>query len=156
MSGEDRYFNEEELEALIAEVEGQELLKAPAYLKQEILAKAGAAGEKAQKARPARKSSARLQLLLYSAKVVAGAAAAVLLLLVMPVAFNQSAALTDYSEREQRIEEDMQKYRELQSRKTQEEENGGVVKFMSDKTNEISKKLNDFSNLFFMEERNYD
>lgn len=67
-------MSEEELNALIEQVESQEMLHAPKHLKANVMARI----------RRDRQNAARKQLLLYRMKVVAAMAAALTLLILMP------------------------------------------------------------------------
>ncbi|MDD3368763.1 MAG: hypothetical protein PHP50_07750 [Lachnospiraceae bacterium] len=66
-------MTEQELEKLIAEVEKDEMLQAPSYLKREILTKISG------------KKRARKELVLYSLKIGFATAAALMVLTVLPM-----------------------------------------------------------------------
>lgn len=173
MNGEYGYPKDDELEQLIAAVERNGMLKAPVYLKQEILTQT-----KARQARPSEsaektalsdgnafhpgtgnpKASARIKLFIYGAKVIAATAAAVFVLLTMPAGWNRNAVLPDYSERERQIEEDMARDRKraFSSVEPDKEEKNSLAIFMNEKSNELCDRLYEFSNLLIMEGKSYD
>lgn len=75
------YLNDDELEALIQEVEENELVPAPAPLKEKILFQVAA--EESRKARK-KQQSKQTRLFIYSTKVVLATAAALLILFNLP------------------------------------------------------------------------
>ena len=68
------YLSNEELMSLIEDIESENLISAPAYLKQQIVAESRK-----------RNVPARMQLVFYSMKVVAAMAAAIILIILMPM-----------------------------------------------------------------------
>lgn len=75
------YLSDEELEALIQEVEAKELISAPALLKEKILFQA--AVEESKKERK-KKRSKQTRLFAYTAKVALATAAALIILFSVP------------------------------------------------------------------------
>ncbi len=68
------YLSEDELRALMEQVESQEMLRAPARLKEDVMAQI----------RRGREKSGKRQILLYRAKVLAAMAAALTFLVLLP------------------------------------------------------------------------
>ena len=68
------YLSEEELNALIVQVESQEMLRAPVHLKTEVM----------EQIRRERRGAKKRQVFVYRAKVLAAMAAALTLLILMP------------------------------------------------------------------------
>lgn len=157
MKEEYRYLSEEELDSLIADVEKDGMVKAPVYLKQEILKKAVSDG-KGKALSSEKKTAARIQLFVYSAKIIAAAAAAVYCLILMPTSLNRSTVSPEHSIREQRIERDMAEYEKENGGETEGEvrEKKSLTIFVNEKSNEWCEKVNEFSNFLIMEEKNYD
>lgn len=73
-SGFSGYLSEEELNALIRQVESQEMLRAPVHLKTEVM----------EQVRREKRGAKKRQVFVYRAKVLAAMAAALTLLILMP------------------------------------------------------------------------
>lgn len=140
MKEEYGYPNDEELEAMIAEVEQKAMIAPPVYLKDQIMDEIRKAAEPAaivtyphetgiikktenkkrviisQKERERREKKARVQFMLYSAKIIAAAAAAVMCLAVVPMDAGRAMVISPDDSLETRISKDVEKYKEEQQR----------------------------------------
>lgn len=96
------YLSDEELDQLVKDVEAESLHPAPEYLKTMILDKTEAYDKNIHK------MSARMQLFIYSVKIMAAAAAAVIVILTVPVM--DKAQSLDYME--QSAQEELERMRE--------------------------------------------
>ena len=115
MKEEYGYLNDEELEALIMEVENNGMIAPPVYLKEQILNEIAKDGLKEKSGKGSAKMSmekARVQLWIYSAKIMAAAAAAVFGLTIIPVDTGQAMELPENNRIERKIEKDMERYKQ--------------------------------------------
>lgn len=113
MRDEYRYLTEEELEALIADVEEKSMIAPPVYLKERILEEVRKeATVPLKNVETPIKKKVNLQFLLYSAKIMAGAAAALICITIVP--FDTGRELLPMAGRnmETLIEEDAERYKE--------------------------------------------
>lgn len=163
MREEYMYLKDEELEALLREVENGGMISSPVYLKDEIMsAVLKAETEKTVSGSPAeknknkitpmdhgiRKNEARRQLVTYSLKIFAAAAMAVFCLTAVPVELSGSPALSRESRIEQRIDKDIERY-EKESKKLfdeEKEDKTGLKKIISSKSEELFHIWSDLTN----------
>ncbi|MDE7014038.1 MAG: hypothetical protein K2P19_05095 [Kineothrix sp.] len=142
------YLNDEELEALIAEVEKNSMIAPPVYLKELIMEEAvhretalGNSQESGQMDKGPEKSleisysnrkisrgdikqAAKRQFWIYSFKIAAAAAMAVISLTVVPMDISgERAAEGNHIERQ--IEKDIERYQEAKREALEEKENKG-------------------------------
>lgn len=122
MSDEYNYLTDEELEALIGNVEEKSMIAPPVYLKQQIMEEIRKEKdsppvntEKYVSAQNVRKKK-NLQLLLYSAKIITGAAAAIICITVVPFGAGRENVLMTNKKMEISIEKDAERYREEKRR----------------------------------------
>lgn len=157
-------MNEKELEALIAEVEENGMIAPPVYLKDRIM-------EEVHKSESAvrRRRAAKIEFLVYSAKIIGAAAAAIFCLTTVPMDINgEMVLLTNENNRlEEKIERDVEQYRleneRIWSEPVYEETDfGDLWKQQSEDgvADEFSGKISSFWNgitvWLGMEERNYE
>ncbi len=109
-----RYMTEDELEALIAEVETHGMLAPPAYLKDLIMEEAGKCVKLAGKKGISRKR-ARIQFMIYSAKIIGAAAVAIFCLTMVPMDPDRGME-TENQRLEKMMEEDMAYYQKESER----------------------------------------
>lgn len=150
-----RYLSEEELEAMIAQVEEKELIASPVYLKDMIMArvqepiserpdnpeewnavpcKANALNYREKKA------AANRQLILYSVKIISAAAVAVFCLTAVPVNFSGGyMPLKERGRIERQIEKDLERYKQEEEQFLKQSISGksDLEQFISDKSEEI-------------------
>lgn len=126
VSGRYRYLTDEELEALIAEVEDHEMLAPPVYLKELIMEEAVKSESAAEPANPVQsvssagpvkrtgidRKTANIQLMVYSLKIIGAAAAAIFCLTMVPMEMGGSMEDMGNRRMEEAIEEDVAHYRE--------------------------------------------
>ncbi len=112
--GDFRYMTEDELEALIAEVETHGMLAPPAYLKDLIMEEAGKCVKPAGKKGISRKR-ARIQFMIYSAKIIGAAAVAIFCLTMVPMDPDRGME-TENQRLEKMMEEDMAYYQKESER----------------------------------------
>ena len=126
VSGRYRYLTDGELEALIAEVEDHEMLAPPVYLKELVMEEAVKSESAAEPVNPVRsvepagpvkrsgidRKTAKIQLMVYSLKIIGAAAAAIFCLTMVPM--EMSGSMEDMGNRrmEEAIEQDVAHYRE--------------------------------------------
>lgn len=117
MRDEYNYLTEEELEAMIADVEAKSMLASPVYLKEQIMEeiRKETAVPLPHKEKPIRKKP-NVRLLLYSAKIMAGAAAAVLCITVVPLDSGREMISLPDRNMEMLMEEDAERYEEEKQR----------------------------------------
>lgn len=115
MNDEYRYLNDEEMEALIAEVEKEAMIAPPVYLRDQIMDGIRADAGKNDNDMLERRKKARVQFLVYSAKIIAAAAAA-LCLTVIPMDTGRTMVFSSEKVLEERISKDVEKYKEEQQR----------------------------------------
>lgn len=109
-----RYMTEDELEALIAEVEAHGMLTPPAYLKGLIMEEAGKSVKPIGKKGISRKK-AQMQFMIYSAKIIGAAAVAIFCLTMVPMDSDRGME-TENRRREKIMEEDMAYYQKESER----------------------------------------
>ena len=120
-NGTYRYLTDDELEALIAEVEDHGMLAPPAYLKDLIMEEAAKPVKSAAPAGNIRKKkidqkAAKIQLAVYSLKIVGAAAAAIYCLTMVPMDVGRNTGDAGNRKMEKEIEEDVARYREESER----------------------------------------
>ena len=140
-------MNEEELNALIEQVESQEMLRAPKHLKEDVMAQI----------RRDRQKAARKQLFLYRMKVVAAMAAALTLLILMPddsaESFDKSSAVRQAGremeqmalERQQDVQDSWEKYYAARQNHGIKELFGNISSKIAELTGTDSTEKNDVS-----------
>lgn len=127
MREEYRYLSDEELEALIMEVENNGMIAPPVYLKEQIRDEIGKDRLKEKGSKECAKMSrqkAQVQLWIYSAKIMAAAAAAVFGLTIIPMDAGQTMERPENSRMERQIEKDVERYK----KESEEILNGSVYK----------------------------
>lgn len=140
MKEEYGYPNDEELKTMIAEVEQKAMIAPPVYLKDQIMNEIRKAAEptatvmythetgitkktgnkkreiSSPEEREHREKKARMQFMLYSAKIIAAAAAAVMCLAVVPMDTGRAVVISADDSLETRISKDVERYKEEQQR----------------------------------------
>lgn len=162
MGRERRYMTDEELEALIAEVEDHEMLAPPAYLKELIMEEAENFIKSTRKKRIDKKT-AKIQFIIYSAKIIGAAAVALFCLTMVPLDLGGKMPEAGNQWRERIIEEDMECYQKESERMRNELEEGanGFDGFWKkvlgeEKMGTAAAIWNGMSGWFGMEERDYE
>ncbi|WMC93096.1 hypothetical protein [Kineothrix sp. MB12-C1] len=127
MKEEYRYLNDEELEAFLKEVEKDSIIKAPVYLKSQIMGEVFKLAEQEEQSSlksvsivsginsfdaVERKKVVQKQFMAYSVKILAAAAMAIFCLTAVPLDFTGIPELKNESRIERRINEDMERYEE--------------------------------------------
>ena len=142
------YLTEDELLALINEVEQKEMIAAPQYLEEKIVRKMR---QQSQIVEYKDKISTNRKLLTYSLKIMVAAAAAIAILIVVPTVEQGSYLNTDTYVTQAR--EDTQK--ELAARKEEVEKQrktSSVLETMNDATNAFCNQLFEGTNRLFQKE----
>lgn len=119
MKNEKGYMSDEELEALIAEVENGGMIAPPVYLKElimeEVNRRPDETGQRQDLSREELIRAAKRRFFSDSFKIVAAAAVAVFCLTEIPVDLN-GGGMVESSRMERRIEEDTERYHEEKQR----------------------------------------
>lgn len=115
MSEKYRYMTEEGLEALIGEVEEQGMLAPPVYLKEQIMEEVKKSVKPVKKTVMDRKR-AKIQLMVYSIKIVGAAAAAIFCLTMIPMDIGGGMEEMGNRRMEEAVEEDVEHYRKESER----------------------------------------
>jgi len=141
MKEEQGYLSEEELNDLIAEVEGSGGVAPPVYLKDCIMD--AARGIKvisidAEK----RKRAAKLQFITYSLKIFTAAAVAVFCLTVVPLDLTTGYAPADRSRVERRIDENMERHEERNKKLLERTEKSDWKEVIDTKSEELFRMWN--------------
>ena len=116
-----QYLTEQELEALIAEVEDHEMLAPPVYLKELIMEEAVKSAKPVDTAKFITKNridrkTADIQFMVYSLKIIGAAAAAIFCLTMVPMDMGGRPEEMGNRRMEEAIEEDVAHYREESQR----------------------------------------
>lgn len=161
----DEYLTDKELEALIAEVEEQELICAPVELKERILSavqevSASSEGKDAGEdkplemadeiARPPEQGSPvrvpqrdkRRELLLYSMRVVLAAAASIAVLLAMPTASELSLGMSEFSRAAREMQVERKTEQMKRERQEGAEEKASLLELCNNGTSSFCAMLN--------------
>lgn len=117
-SGTYQYLTEQELEALIAEVEDYEMLAPPVYLKELIMEEAVKSAEPVNSVtkKGIDRRTANIQFMIYSLKIIGAAAAAIFCLTMVPMDMGGNAEKMENQRMEEAIEKDVAHYREESER----------------------------------------
>ncbi len=116
-----QYLTEQELEALIAEVEDHEMLAPPVYLKELIMEEAVKSAKPVNTAKSITgnridRKTANIQFMVYSLKIIGAAAAAIFCLTMVPMDMGGGMEKIENQRMEEAIEKDVAHYREESER----------------------------------------
>lgn len=151
-----RYYDDVELEKLIAQVESKEMLSAPVYLKDEILNQISVNTELvselvSEQAKPVEDSPgkwknivAHRQFIIYSLKIVAAAAAALFILVTVPVGTGYEAP---NNFRQRQLEREAESYIKDKNEVIRQEnaDRNQITNFVSKGLSQLSGQFNNVS-----------
>lgn len=149
MNDKEQYMSDEELNQFIQDVELTAMLSPPSYMKDQIMEKVTSEKVVAKTLLTTKDYNKRRnkqkQLFLYSMKVAVAAIAALYFLMIMPIDMSQNMVPTYEDRMEEQIRKDMKEYEDENEKLLKD--NMGIKSFIGNKSDEVLKLLNNFSNI---------